>query len=83
MENELLNHCNYTNVRIKASLGQFMENCEMSGIRPRETVAGMISLLLANAAEIASFAVDREGFLAACESAFDKGEDLRNRKDMA
>lgn len=81
MNQELLNHCNYTSANIKASLALFMEHCAMSGISSRETVAGMISVLLANAAEISAVVSERDPFVRSAEAAIDAAIRLRDEKE--
>lgn len=81
---ELMSHVNFSDRVLKGALGQFMENCEMSGIKPSEMVAAMLSLLLSNAAELSAIIVtDRSAFVSAAEAAIDAAIRIREEKRAA
>lgn len=83
MNPTLLNHVNFTDKRLKGCLGEFMEHCEMSGLKPSEMVAAMLSMLLANAAELSAIVAPREPFLSAAEAAIDAAIRIREEKRAA
>lgn len=81
MDPTLLNHVNFSNKMIKATLGQFLEHCELSGLPARHTTAAMLSMLLANAAELSAIVASREAFMQAAEAAIDAAIRLNEEKE--